>query len=442
MEKMILQFKNFLIEEYLIESSTEISNDDKGKLHELLLAKHLHPTGNLPEHFRATSEESKAKGHAGTPMEVHDRIRERIGEEAYKQIDQHAKDSSNAFKKNLKDRGILDKDTTIGNVHWTSNPDKEKSAGDHEKLTGVKDVNSNGDMILSLHKHGKLVGYHAISAKYGVTKEPNYKNQGSASLEDMAGLRRGRIEEIMQPHHKLMETLGYRGTAEQRKRQYKTDALVSKEGIDKVRDIAKKGNKIKTKIDSGKPLTPEEGSHFKKHGEELTYLNEFINGHDSLHEHQRDEFLQKSKERVATAESSKKQHLNMVAKELQHGLMRKIGQEGEYDKKVVGKQLWSMIKDRVSPNTVIPHTVVHTLVTNEGKAEPSVNDMKNIADDHLYKFENLHVANDVKSGIVIRGTHKASKLPRNIATFGLKTQSGPHSSVLSTLKLNKTKETP
>jgi hypothetical protein len=434
MEKMIIQFSNFLLEEYLAEAaSSSVSNDDKGKLHELLLAKHLHPTGNLPEHFRATSEESKTKGHAGTPSEVHDRIAERIGEEAYNEIDQHAKSTAAAVKKNLKDRGVLDKDTTIGNVHWTSNRDTAKKPGDHETLTGVKDVNSNADMMLTLHRHGKIVGYHGISAKYGSLKKPNYKNPGAATLEDMAGLRKGRIEEIMQPHHNLMEKIGYHGSAEQRKRQYKADALIAKEGVDKVREIAAKVTKIKAKVDSKKPLSKEEVELHKNHKEELPYLKQFLDAHESHAD--KEYFVQSAVDRVKMAETSKKQHLNMVAKELQHGLMHKIGQEGDYDPKKVGKQLWELLRSHVSPTTVIPHTVAHSWVQEDGKSEPIVKNMKNIADDHLHHFTGLHVANDVKSGIVIRGTHKATGEIRNVAQYGLKTQSGPHSSVVSTLTL-------
>lgn len=94
-----------------------------------------------------------------------------------------------------------------------------------------------------------------------------------------------------------------------------------------------------------------------------------------------------------------------------------------------------MISNHVSPKTVIPHDVVHTKVSSEGKTESVIKNQNHIANDHLYKFENLHVANDVKSGIVIRGTDKATGKVRNVATYGLKTQSGPHSGVVGTLKL-------
>ena len=55
-----------------------------------------------------------------------------------------------------------------------------------------------------------------------------------------------------------------------------------------------------------------------------------------------------------------------------------------------------------------------------------------IAYSHLSKFKNLHVATDVSSGVVVRGYDEANKL-HNVATYGLKTQSGPHKNINGTL---------
>ena len=87
---MILNFTNYLSEAslyevYLMEAEkkAKISNDDKGKLHELLLAAHLHPETTdknlrLPSHFRATGEEATEAGHAGSPQYVHDKRRKKV----------------------------------------------------------------------------------------------------------------------------------------------------------------------------------------------------------------------------------------------------------------------------------------------------------------------------------------------------------------------------
>ena len=55
----MLNFKSFLKEETLLVEkalSSAVDSDDKGKLHEILLSKHLHPETKLPDHHRAESE--------------------------------------------------------------------------------------------------------------------------------------------------------------------------------------------------------------------------------------------------------------------------------------------------------------------------------------------------------------------------------------------------
>jgi len=102
----MLNFKSFLKEEVLKEDllleaeSSSVDSDDKGKLHELLLAKHLHPQTTLPEHHRSMSDNPD---HAGTPEQVHDKLKEKIPPAAYEEIDRHAKQSAEAFKQSMKD---------------------------------------------------------------------------------------------------------------------------------------------------------------------------------------------------------------------------------------------------------------------------------------------------------------------------------------------------
>jgi hypothetical protein len=434
---MTFSFKNFLLEEYLNETVSAVSNDDKGKLHELLLAKHLSADKEekyLPQHFRAVSEESQNAGHAGTPEEVHDRIREKIGEENYALIDAHAAKTAKAYKDKLKAEGAIGNDSHIGEIHWTSNRDTDKKPGDHERLTGVKDINSNADLIATFHdSKGNIISRRGISAKYGSGEKPNYKNPGSASLEEMAGLRPGRIEEIMAPHHKLMENLGYYGSMKQRKSQYKVDALVAKHGARHIRNIVAVADIAKKNLEARKAVSREDQSLLREHAKELPYMKQFLDAHDAHPDPQ--QFVQSARDRAEMAEKSKRNHLAIVGKELQQGIMQRIGQTGEYDPKSVSKQLWEVIRNNVSPKTVIPHDVVHSWAQPNGDVEPIIKNSRNIADDHLHKFENLHVASDSRSNLIIRGTHKASGQVRSVATFGLKTQSGPHSSVLATLKL-------
>jgi hypothetical protein len=89
----------------------------------------------------------------------------------------------------------------------------------------------------------------------------------------------------------------------------------------------------------------------------------------------------------------------------------------------------------VSPKTVIPHSVAHSWVQDSGEAKPVIHDMHHIADQHLDKFERLHVATDRAGAVVIRGYDKETGERKNVATYGLKTQSGPHKNINGTLQL-------
>jgi len=200
-------FSQFIVE--VAESST-VSSDDKGKMHELLLAKYLHSETRLPEHHRSESENPL---HSGTPEQVHDKLKERMSPAAYAEIDQHARQSAEKFLKTYPHK--------ITNIHWTSNADTENNAGDHEKTTGVKDVNSNADLILS-HKGG----FHGISAKYG-SGSVNYKNPGIADIERTSGVKDNTFRNLLNKHHASMEDLGYSGTREARHAQWKLDKTSS-----------------------------------------------------------------------------------------------------------------------------------------------------------------------------------------------------------------------
>ena len=133
-----------------------------------------------------------------------------------------AKQTSEEIRKYLKNHPEF-KDHQISNVHWTSNRDTAKKEGDHEKTTGIKDVNSNADLILTL-KHPKTgqTKYVGISAKYGTEPQPNYRNDGLAALEQKSGLKKETLTDIQKAHDQDMaDRLGYTGTKAERHAQYK-----------------------------------------------------------------------------------------------------------------------------------------------------------------------------------------------------------------------------
>ncbi len=404
----MLKFKSFLKEEnqkLLVEKalSAEVESDDKGKLHELLMSKHLHPESRLPDHHRS---ESENEDHAGTPVQVHDRLRKKIGEAAYNEIDRHAKQTADALVKHLHEQGHLGKGTTIGNVHWTSNPDKATKAGDHEKTTGIKDVNSNADLILTLHKDGKKVGYHGVSAKYG-SNEPNYRNPGLESMEKTAGITGGTLKRLTDAHHESMVKLGYNGSADQRNIQYKIDKM----GIEKARA---EHSKFQALVDAGKGLSTKNKIMHE-------HLTKFIQAHDS-HKHP-EVFLHQAASRAAQAEASSLEAKKAVAQHFSEHLAK-------HD----DAKLRQVVRDHVSAPTHIPHTVAHSKVKDDGSAESVLKPSHTIADDHLNNYENLHVVHQGSTS-VIRGTHKQTGKLGRVATFTVKSSSGPHKSLVGTFGL-------
>lgn len=406
----MLQFKNFLTEQeqLLVERalSQDLESDDKGKLHELLLAKHLHPDQRLPEHHRSFSEHDE---HAGTPQQVHDRLMKKIGGAAYNEIDQHASQTARALKDHLEQNGHIGNGVHIGDVHWTSNPDKPNVAGDHEKTTGVKDVNSNADLIVTLHdKNGKKVGFHGVSAKYG-SNEPNYRNPGLDSMEKTAGLSKGTMKALTDTHHEHMEKLGYQGSADVKNIQYKIDKM----GHQKAKQEFEKHQAV---LDQGKTLSRKN----KIMHEQLTH---YFDVHKSLKPKDQGAFEQKAQARAAAAEASALVAKQSAAKAFAGGLAKKSDDE-----------LREVIRNHVSAPTHIPHTVAHSRVKDNGTAVSDIKPSHGIADEHLAHLKDLHVVHQGTTA-VIRGTHAQTGKIVRAATFTVKSSSGPHKSLVGTFGL-------
>lgn len=375
---MLLPFKYFISEtliskdkfteeNYLSEmaafSSSEAS-DDKGKLHELLLSKHLNPKKKLPEHHRSENDE-----YGGTPEQVHDRLKEKMNPNSYKEINSHAKQTAQAVMNYIAAHKDF-KDHDISNIHWTSNRDTNKKPGDHEKTTGIKDVNANADLILTMkHKKTGNVKHVGVSAKYGTEDQPNYRNDGLASLEQKGGLKPGTLTDIQKTHDKDMaDRLGYVGTKAERHAQYKI------------------GRKLK--------------------GEERAAWKEKTGSNKG--------FIPKKKEslRARDAEDASVIARKKMARHLDAGL----GNMND-------EQIRNFIRGQVSPPTKIFHVVAHSHVQDDGSAVSKVGDMSRIADQHLDNFQNLRVkkGNGIYTQIV--GDYNGKERP--VAQQILKTGSGP-----------------
>jgi hypothetical protein len=353
----MLNFKSFLKEEtILVEKalSSAVDSDDKGKLHEILLSKHLHPETKLPDHHRA---ESENEDHAGTPQQVHDRLKKKIGDAAYNEIDSHAKSTAKALHDHLVQQGHIKPGHKIGNVYWTSNADKPNKPGDHEKTTGIKDVNSNADLIAEIHdKNGKVIGHHGISAKYGTNKQPNYRNPGLDSLEKTANIPAGSLNSHLKVHASAMEKIGYTGSAEDRHAQYKADSM----GIEKVRA---EHARLSGLLSSGRKLSAKEKNTHK-------HFEMFVSAHDK---HKKpDEFLQMAAARAKSAEEGALIAKRAIAKKFADGLAK-------HD----DTKLREIVNQHVSAPTKIPHTVAHSHVQDDGSSKPVVKPAHKIADEHL-----------------------------------------------------------
>jgi hypothetical protein len=379
--QLIKEISSLEYEEMLMEDSENEKNDDKGKLHELLLAKHLHPKKQLPSHHRS---ESENPDHAGTPTQVHDKLKKKMSEHEYNQIDHHAKQTAKAVMDHLKEKGHIPKDHVVHDIHWTSNRDTEKKAGDHEKTTGTKDVNSNADLIIThRHKSDKKAEHKhfiGVSAKYG-SQKPNYKNPGLESLEKHAGHAPGHYTKIQKKHESNMAKSGYPGTQAARHKQYKEDKKV---------------------------LDHEQSEHKEEHGS----LDNYKPKHPQA-------------KRAHAAEQSALDTRKKMAREHEKGLSKKND-----------KELRDHVADLVSPATVHHHIVAHSKTKTDGSADSHVSDSHDVAHEHLHKFENLHVKKGAGISATIHGKNKNTGKTGPVATIGFKGTSGPHKGTNGTVKLS------
>ena len=205
----MLRFKQFLSEQFLIE---EIENNDaKGKLHEILVAKHLSSDNDedkqLPTHYR---DEKTGK----TPRQIHDKIvNDHMGDQGtnhpdYIEADRRAKEAAEHIKKHLTNKGH--DFSRLSRVAWTSNK------SDHEKFTGEGDENSNADVMLHFNAHDhelktnpKHPGHYAgISLKIGKS-QPTVKSPGFDTLNRLTKSHHSVTNDILDDHDQNIENAGY-----------------------------------------------------------------------------------------------------------------------------------------------------------------------------------------------------------------------------------------
>jgi hypothetical protein len=420
----MISFSNFIVEEFLTEAS-EVSNDDKGKLHELLLAKHLlshlDPKGEgvMPGHFRADPDHPNKKIKGKSPSQVHDEIRNRIGEEEYQKIHDHAKQTSMAMIDHMIKTGRIKDRNDITNVHWTSNRDTEKKAGDHEKLTGEKDVNANGDLIVSVRgKNGSnKPDFVPVSAKYGTEAKPNYRNDGFVGMETKAGLKPGSLTNIQTDMERELEsTYGHRhGLKAGGDTQATRHSLFKQDLAELEKEQKQHKEKVKQAL----------ADHIARGGKKKNFVAP--------------EFKPKSAAAKAAqgARDIGVKHRKRMAATMAAGfqqMSRTVGSD---------QPIRDFISQQVSPSVKYRHLVAHSHVQGDGSANSIVHDMDEIAPHHLSQFENIEAVHgsredDEEGGVSVNfyGTHKGTGKRLLVATQSIKGGSGPYKGSNGTFRIN------
>jgi hypothetical protein len=232
----------FLLERGMAEINN--LNDAKGKLFELLVGGHLkHGTekNGIPKGW-ATHYRAEGDG----PQDIHDKIKKYLDTHhpgSYEEIAKHSKDAADHLKNELTQRGHH----IIDDVAWTS----QKS--DHKSFTDEEDPNATADlMIKSRDQKGNVNKPIGISLKYGTQKDPNLKNPGIETLENLSALKDKTLDKLRQSHYSVLRSLGYgdkvgSAAAKERYNQLYTQGS----------DVAKKGDEdaLNTQREISKAVT-------------------------------------------------------------------------------------------------------------------------------------------------------------------------------------------
>lgn len=207
-------------------------NDAKGKLFEILAGSHIKhgsDKSGKPAAFLTHYRDENGS----SPQAVHDYIKSELEKRypgMYNQINDHARQAAQRAKDYLKSQGHH----TVNEVAWTS------QKADHKSFTGVEDENSDADIMLHTNK-----GPIGVSLKYGTQKNPNLRNPGLDSIEQLAGLKKGKITGLYNQHQKNIRDLGYTGSQGDNHEEFKADknskrAMAAVEsGLRTRREIAK-----------------------------------------------------------------------------------------------------------------------------------------------------------------------------------------------------------
>jgi hypothetical protein len=354
----MLGFKNFitentelLYERYLLTEEIA-SSDAKGKLHEILVGKHLsHPDEAqriLPQHYR--NEET-----GKTPSQIHDSIKAGISPEDYDIADQRAKKAADQIRSHLAEHHGV-KPEHIKGVYWTSNK------SDHEKLTGKKDDASDADIMLHTVDDEGKPNYHGLSLKVG-SNEPNLRNPGIDQLNKLTKTDSSKSKDIIDAHKEVLNNVGYskKNTVDQNHAQYKIDK------------------------DSSDPAV---------------------------------------KQKIATAETSKRKTLNNLASTYSQGINN-----------LPHEHVKNIITQLVAPKTTYPHTRAWAQ-TSKDSADSShhIEDHQEELQNELDSHQHGYTAEAKGQRVIIHANGPDGKPAKRIMELGMKANSGPVKGFNGTVK--------
>ena len=183
-------------------------NDAKGKLHEIGVLYCL--SGNVwsnTVHYRS---------HGYGPEDVYRICTETVGDDISKTIMDDSYITSLEIRSKLVDDGIMANIDSYWNAAWTSREDFPETPGDHEKYTGVKDLNSEADLMITVED-----GPIGLSLKYGESLHFTLKNPGKETLEEILGLEN--LDKHRENHVIFLKELGYSSTCAENHSTYKEE---------------------------------------------------------------------------------------------------------------------------------------------------------------------------------------------------------------------------
>jgi hypothetical protein len=185
-------------------------SDSKGKLFEILAGSHLkHGSDKNGEPADFLSHYRDEDGNS--PRNIHNYIKEEMEKRhpgMYSEINDHAREAAEHLRNNFKKDGHH----TLHDIAWTSQP------SDHKSFTGLEDPNSDADIMVRTNR-----GHVGVSLKYGSQKEPNLRNPGLASIETLAGTKKGEIVNMYNEHQNKVRDIGYTKTSAENHRIYKAN---------------------------------------------------------------------------------------------------------------------------------------------------------------------------------------------------------------------------